>query len=503
MSRAGGISLLLAIAWTALFSPVLRWLAGTFASEAFRFNLLLLVASVSLLVARALRARPRGLLALLRELGDAHLRLRVAPLALITGAISGYLLVEHSLDVHIASAALFGLATYGLVGLYVTPTSWRRALVPALLLIAVLPFGEQANTYAGFAARVATARFVSAALSSLSIASLGSETVLLLESGVAYVDVPCSGIKSLWTGLVFFLAATHVERAPTNLRWVFSGAVFAVLVFAANVARVTVIVLLVAGGHGRVAEVLHEPLGLVGFGFACAAAVVMLARRDHGAEPVSEGTLAQETVSLRPAPRSSHAGAAALVAAVAVTAILRPSEQTPSPAPPRTVPLQLPPELHGRPAPLTAAESGLFERTGGTFAEKHHFRSGPLAGTVLFVLTTRWRAHHPPELCLASAGARIDALETVSFGPGRELRVARLDGGRRTALYWFQSEQRTTGELLDRVLSDLRGEGPRWMLVTVLLETGSGSEPQLREVFERFFHIARAALAERAERDVT
>ena len=150
-------------------------------------------------------------------------RLVPAPLALVLGAALGYLWAERYLDVSFLGAALFGLGSYGLWGLYVDGGRWRRGLLATLLLIGVLPFGEQADTYAGFALRALTARSVGGVLAGLGIAAVPAETILMLENGVAHVDIPCSGVRSLWAGALFFLGATWVERRRLDGGWLGCG----------------------------------------------------------------------------------------------------------------------------------------------------------------------------------------------------------------------------------------------------------------------------------------
>src|SRR5206468_2976313 len=99
----------------------------------------------------------------------------------------------YTLHMSSLSALLFGLGGYGLLGLYLPRGAFRRGLPPALLLCALLPFGAHANTYAGLAARVLTARIVQDLLAGLHVASLSSQTILVLENGIAHVDAPCSG----------------------------------------------------------------------------------------------------------------------------------------------------------------------------------------------------------------------------------------------------------------------------------------------------------------------
>ena len=99
----------------------------------------------------------------------------------------------------------------------------------------------------------------------------------LAENGVSQVDLPCSGVKSLWTGALFLIAATWIERRPLNLRWLGVAGIFGGLLLAANLARVAVLVLVgQVAGWPLAAEMIHVPLGVLGFVAACAAAVMLM-----------------------------------------------------------------------------------------------------------------------------------------------------------------------------------------------------------------------------------
>src|SRR5207244_267239 len=167
--------------------------------------------------------------------------------------------------------------SYGLLGLYLPPARWRRALPAALLLVGVLPFGDQADTWLGFATRVATAHGAAGVLAALHVAALPAHTIILVENGVAHVDVPCSGVRGLWIGLLFFVGATLVERRALGLRWAAAGALYAALLLAANVARVATVVLLGLVAERRaLGDVLHAPVGVLGFASASAIALLLL-----------------------------------------------------------------------------------------------------------------------------------------------------------------------------------------------------------------------------------
>jgi exosortase O len=204
--------------WLWLFRPVFGYLAIIFSREDFRTNQVLL-AGVILLMASQVRQ------------GRLRLRIDSAPqvyypaLALALGGSALYLAVERFLDINTLSASLFGLASYGLLGLWMDPRSWRRGLPAALLLIGVLPFGEHMQTFVGYPARLLTAAIVRDGLAAAGVQSLGVDTILVLENGVSQIDLPCSGVKSFWTGTLFLLAATWIDRRPLNLHWLLTALV--------------------------------------------------------------------------------------------------------------------------------------------------------------------------------------------------------------------------------------------------------------------------------------
>ena len=98
--------------------------------------------------------------------------------------------MERFLGLNTLSAALFGLASYGLLGLWLSPERWRAGLPAALLLVGALPFGTYSQVYLGYPTRILTARVISAGLGAIGVPAVGVDTILTLEHGVAQVDLP-------------------------------------------------------------------------------------------------------------------------------------------------------------------------------------------------------------------------------------------------------------------------------------------------------------------------
>ena len=447
----GKLVLLGAVLW--LYAPVLSWLGRRLTAPGGGLDGPLMVVVVGLLAVRLRAARP-----------DVHAPAHAAPgpLALLLLAELTFVICARALDIHALSAALLGVTLYAALGLYTSPQAWRDGARGLLLVLVVLPLGDHAELYLGVPARRLSAEVVAFALAEGGVAHVPAETVLVLESGLVYVDAPCSGVRSLWTGAVFFVGATWLERARLDLRWLAHGVALLVLLVAANVGRVLAIVLLgPVAGWTVVAELVHEPLGILGVTGACGAVYLSLRRASARTTPASAPS---PTCGLPGAPLRTSVGLGVALAGTTLALLF----YTPAAPPPAGRAPSF--ELLGEPLPLTDAERGLFARVGHTTALKRRFTWHGQAGSVLLVHSTEWRAHHAPEVCLASAGFRVEAPRTWTLGPRRVVRTATIDGGARTAVYWYQSATEVTPELSSRVWSALTGAPQPWVQVSLLLD---------------------------------
>jgi exosortase O len=472
--------------WLVLFAPLLRWLLTVpFSHANYRLNLILLVAVAALVAGRALREGGLGLRSAPR------LSLPAALLALCAAA--GYVAVDHGLRLHTLAAILFGLGTYGLLGLYLPRAVWRGALGSALLFVAVLPFGAHGNSYLGLGVRVLVAHLTQVALSGLSIGAVSAQTILVLENGIAHIDVPCSGLRSLWAGGLFYLLATWALRRHTGLRWVLGGVLLGAMLIAANTGRVLVLVVL--GLHlklWRIGEVLHLPLGVIGFVVSCAAALLYLLHLPPRPTPRPTNEAAAEP-SEPAAPRWFVPLLSISLLALIAAHTQRPKEPDPTRHPQLTFPAELSPQ----PVPLDPGEVSLFSRFGAR-ANKWRIAvsgaasgsSGPaLTGSVLTVSASSVRAQHPPELCLVAHGLKILSVQTVELVPGAPMRLlvsqglgqGQASGRRHTAVNWFQSRTQTVDSFLGRIGVTLLGRERSWVLVSVLLDREAApDDPRLR-----------------------
>lgn len=448
---------LLLILWLWLYRPVFAYLQVIFSREQFRSNQILLLGIVLLLLARVRRAG-------LRWRPDAAPQLAPLPLLLALGGSLLYLLVERLLDVNTVAAALFGLGTYGLLGLWLAPARWRQGLPAALLLIGTLPFGEHMQTFLGYPLRLVTAGIVRDGLAALGAGSLGVDTILVFENGISQVDIPCSGVQSLWTGALFLLAATWVERRSLNRRWLLLALSFSALLLAANVARVAVLVAVgQVMGWSLLAEMMHVPLGVLGFAFASLVAVGLL-RRQPPPTPAAKATIP------RARPPWLGPALAGTVLLLALAYVPRP----PAPALAAAEPWRFPAALHTSALPLTAQETEWLAADGAATAARYRFNWQGLEGSMILISSRTWRAHHRPERCFQVYGLTLKAEQTHLVRPSLPVHVLSLGDERRAAVlsatYWLQSAQQTTDDFGTRMWADLEPEREPWVLVSILFD---------------------------------
>jgi exosortase O len=471
---------LMVASWLWLYRAVFDYLAIIFTREDFRTNQIVLIGIIVLIVLQARRENWQIKI-------DTPPQMFVPAFTLVLGGSVLYLLVERLLDINTLSASLFGLASYGLLGLWVSPSRWRDGLPAALLIVGVLPFGEHMQTFIGYPMRITTAAIVRDGLAALGITSVGVDTILVLENGVSQIDIPCSGVKSLWTGALFLLAATWLERRPLNVRWFLIALAFAVILFLTNLARVTLLVFVGQVANLRIAaEMIHVPLGVLGFVLACAAAVLMLRWQKIDGRRVTDDR--RQVTS----PRFSFALAAMLLV-FGLLYTQRPQTGLSQPAPAWIFPA----DLSVQPLPLKPDEIAWLMRDNAESADRFQFEYRNISGSLILIASKTWRAHHRPERCFEVYGLALDDSSTQMVAPDFPIRAVALSNQRTketwSAAYWFQSAGRTTDDYGTRIWDDVTLHPQRWVLVSIVFNRAL--EPNDADA-QAFYLALRASIAQ-------
>jgi exosortase O len=454
-------------AWLWLVHPSLIWIADNLTRASGRLSLVLVAAIVGLAALELHQRRQEG------ERLQLRLSVGLLPTLLFCAGGVAFVVCERWVGVNRLSLLASFVGTVGLVGLYLPQTAWRRALIPFALFFVALPMAEQVDLYIGFPARSLTADIVHRALSDLVRLDITAETILVFENGAAQVDLPCSGVKSLWAGAVLSLAATWLGRRRVGWQWLAVNAVFAALLLSANVARVLALVAVgIVLEQTAAAELLHVSLGLIGFGLSSAVYLILLrwaVPRWH----VSQSEL--------PRPEPAFRVRVPLLLLVVLLAIVW--TERPAAAAVAQLPFNLPAAVVAEPIELTPLERAHFREQGALQVAKLAFSWEETTGSLLVVLTESFRAHHLPLRCIEAAGLEIGRRTTELLDAHRPISRVELRGHGGDAAYWFQSASSTTDDYTARVWADVVGAERRWILVSVLLDQQSEHPEELFALF--------------------
>jgi len=412
--------------------------------------------------------------------------LNLQPLLLIITTALGAIALQWTIELPQINAVLFLLGSYGLCGLFLELSVWQKRLAIAFTVSIVLPFSLQFTGGLGFAARVLTSHAVEQILTFWHIAAISSHDIIVLENGIASVDLPCSGLRSLWTGTLFLLGATWLEGRKLGFRWLLVYAGCLGLLTLANIGRVLVLTITTfVLKQPLLADLIHTPLGLIGFMGACGlawAGLRLVPRFNSEAVKVAKLPIALNHQQPR-FPLIS------LLAGIMIFALIpRPSLIGVNMA---AVPIQMPLNIQTQAQILSPKESEFF--SDNAIATKQRFQFGNLAGSMLLVSSNSWRSHHAPELCITGNGLKVDSMISLRLSSDLKsdrlnqsksdfpVRWLTLEDGKMSAMYWFQSSSQITDDILARMWSEISHGDRDWMMVSVLFDRPqSADNPEVK-----------------------
>ena len=468
-------SIAIAGSWLYLNRSALYWLATSIVDISL-FNGTILFAGALLLALLGWNYR-RSI-----ELAPGLYRL---PLLLILGCSVTTISTQWFVSFAQLPVGLFLLGSYGLAGLWLAPSVWKRGLPVGIAIACLLPFGVQFSTGVGTPARMFTAQVVEWILHSWQISAISAGDVIVLETGVAYVDLPCSGLKSMWTGTLFLLAATWLEGRQIGLRWIVVGLANLVLLAIANTARVLILTVLThVINQSAWAEILHVPLGLSGFVMASLLTWGLLrwVPKTGTQSGIDHPRVASIDLNWR-----STLGLAGLLMALAIVPVPQLDRAISAVDLSR---LQWVEPMQTQPVALNVPEQKFFANYPGVTTRKQQFQYGDLTGTSVLVASPTWQAHHSPEVCLASIGYKIAPEIQQLVTPDVTARWLSLDDGKKSAVYWFQSSNKTTDNFSSRFWDEVFRRESQWTMVSVVFDRSNQPEAPAVQGFIKQTHDA-------------
>ncbi len=483
-------SSLIAFSWLILNYSPLQWLVES-SRDISVFNLVIVSVVATVLLIQAIHHHRK------LSLSSTPI-LHLAPLALMFGSAVSAISLQWILDVPQVAVLFFALGTYGLVGLFIAPSVWQKGLSAAVFAACILPFSAQFGTGLGFPVRVITAQIVEQILAFWNIAAISSHDIIVLENSTAQIDLPCSGLKSLWTGTLFLLAATWLENRLLKFRWLLVCAANILLLMAANTGRILLLVLISnVGDRPDLAAILHVPLGLVGFITAGLVSWLLLQTVPRYKDKTPAGSKTKPALlGRRLKPLTQQIVVFSCILGLAL--IPHPQKVTTS----AIDAIALPAQMHSEPLQLTTTEKDFFANYQGAIApgatpeviaQKSRFEWQNITGSILLVSSNAVQAYHAPELCFVGNGFKVDAMQRQQLSPQVLGRWLSINNGTMAAAYWFQSPKHTTDDFLAHLWGRITRKDRLWVMVSVLFEQAQKPDTPEIKAFTTNIHDAIAS----------
>jgi exosortase O len=155
-------------------------------------------------------------------------------------------------------------------------------------------------------------------------------------------------------------------------------------------------------------------------------------------------------------------------------------------------------EIITEPWPLSPGEVEWLSSGGALQGDRWRFRWQDYSGSILFITSDSWRAHHRPERCFQVYGLSVEEAQTYLMQPDFSFRFLMLGAGRDkvaySAVYWLQSPDQATDDYASRIWADLSPDHETWVLVTVLFD--EAYDP-LAEDLLALYPVLRQSVAQR------
>jgi len=461
------LALLFAIAVTSflVFAPVLSWFVNKMSLANGYLHLFAVTGLVGLAIFRIKKIKD----SIFETQALAH------PALLIwIPAIGFYLINEANIGFHTLSAALFLVYLYGIAGHFIKRQYWAAMLLPIGLLILVLPFEHYLDIYLGFPLRLVSAEWTRLILQTLQIDTMTVESILMIDNKAAIVDLDCSGIKSLWIGMIFYLLITWIERFQINIRWVALAALYILLLVCANVARITILVLLdLIFDQAGLAQAFHQALGLLGF--AIASLTIWFLLHFFATKQLDASIKNKPLTQFKTQP--FLLACFLLVTHLIALFIYQPFSSAKTS--PSTASHSLPvlANIIHEEVSLSPQEDTFFTNN-QSIAKKYALlvttEKRQVKASMVLVWNRTWKAHHVPENCYTSQAYSISHKSVWNISPTLNVRhltlnkIAQQQNNTLSGIYWFQSPQKITPDYSSRVIDGLFNPHQEWVMVSIL-----------------------------------
>jgi len=436
-----------------LVFPSIQWVKKAFLGLYDPFNLVLLFFIAGLIIHKLSEKN--------RRLPTVSYSFHLIPFLLSIISLFLWIYFSYFLKIHIFSATFGFTLLFGLVGLYIAPQTWTKSIVPVGLLLMTMPFGNAIDVYIGFPLRIWTVGILESFFHNLGWNSVTSSTIITIDNTASQIDFSCSGLKGLWAGLIFYFAISWLENLKIGWKWLTGLALLFFLLLAANIIRIFSIITLTAHYElGKIAQLIHAPLGIIGFTFSCGI-VLFFIKSPYFRKGKMNRSIHNILFSK---DKKGFVWTKYLLGILLISAFFIPKPHPSAFAKKITIPY--PSDWHVSPLKLTTKEAQFFSNQGSS-AQKISFSTDKISGSMLLLKSPDWKGHHNPEYCIRAGGHQINLVETIQIADSFPIKWLQVNQ-EATACYWFQNPRQITDDFSTRVWSELRHSQNEWMLISIV-----------------------------------
>jgi len=370
------------------------------------------------------------------------------------------------LHYQIISATAMLLFFYTILRLYLDEKTWKRGFYIFAIIALSLPFAEHIQTFLGFPIRLFTAKVVSTILGLLGHFNISNATVILTENAATSIDIPCSGIKSIYTGSLVFLILLFLKNSRLGLKILGIFIFYLLTLIFFNIWRVFSLVYIYdILNFPEFADTIHVGIGILSFIISTIILWKLLDKfADKKDEKVNKG-LNKKTVKQK--IKSQYIIVLLIFALVLDTAYISfLSDKNPIQLNNKEIVLNIENTKLTK-VPFEAKEKEFFESKDIEFTGKYQGKTENNQNfSLLIVSSSSWKTHHNPEICIQGLGHKIDSSEIFQIG-NFKVRKLSLNDGKDTIFYWFVNGEKNTIDYSERVWEGIKNPSEVWTLVEV------------------------------------
>jgi exosortase O len=331
-----------------------------------------------------------------------------------------------------------------------------------------LPFGNIMDVYIGFPLRLIAVDSIASVFNSLGLQNVTSSTIITIENSATQIDFSCSGLKGIWSAILFYLSISWLDNLKLGVNWVLTFMLLIITIVAANIFRIFIIVSLNSLYHlPKIADTIHAPLGIIGFVFSCVF-IYFLTKTKIYQKVFFKYNLAlliiKKLGSLKLKIYSKLKWTRVLLLIFIICATFFSTKR--SNGVNQIININYPANWETKTLQLTKAESSFFKKEGSA-ASKIAFKTKQFTGSLLLVRSNGWRGHHNPEYCIRAGGNKINKLETIKINTDFPIKWMNVNDNA-SACFWFQSPTKCTDDFGTRVWSEIKNNETNWIMVSVV-----------------------------------